>query len=86
MIDWYISWLNGNKVGDIQYEKALPYIICGFFGFLPKDLHTDEEKSSVKYRCHKRIWTGRRWDFVETLELTMKEWKKEYETRTRMGR
>lgn len=67
MIDWFISWLNGNKVGDIQYTKASPYIVCGFFGFLPEDLHTDEEKASVKYRCTKRIWSGRDWDSLKLL-------------------
>ncbi len=86
MIDWFISWLNGLKVGDIQYTKASPYIVCDFFGFLPKDCHTDDEKASVKYRCTKRIWSGCRWDFVDTLELTMEGWKEEYEqTRTRLG-
>lgn len=85
MIDWFISWLNEHKVGDIQYTKSSPYITANFFAFLPKDCWTDSEKASVRYCCVKRIWSGRRWDYVEHLELTMKEWKEEYEqARTRM--
>jgi len=60
-------------VGKIRYIWGSPRIIGNLGCLLPADCWDERETSSLRFRVHKQRYTGWKWVFVETLELSHKE-------------
>jgi hypothetical protein len=64
------SWLHKNKIGDIAYKEGSPFIIGNLCHFLPIEIQTAEEKSSLKFCVWQYIWNGWEWRRTDELLLT----------------
>lgn len=70
-----VSRINGRTIGEIRHLKASPFIVGSMCHFLPTECHTSKERNSLRFCTNKMRWNGLRWEFVERLELTQKEWR-----------
>ena len=75
LLMWCVSRMNGRTIGEVRYLKASPFIVGNMCHFLPRDCWTDDERNALRYCANKERWNGLRWEFVERLELTQKEWR-----------
>lgn len=65
------SWWHNKKIGEVRYVN--PYIIGNLNHFLPSDLWTEKEKSTLRYRVEKQTWDGFGWERGEILVLTREQ-------------
>jgi len=77
---WFVSRINGRTIGEVRYLKASPFIVGGLCHFLPPECWTSDEQNALRYCANKERWNGLRWEFVERLELTQKEWREILDT------